>query len=95
MRRGDAGHKKLIRFDVATDEEAGVVDPVRRRGPRAGRLERQAWKHDPLDVIPCTSCGLRGHLAGDADRCLPRWYAGSMGMGQATFTNHTWGIKVK
>jgi len=23
-----------------------------------------------LDLIPCLACGLRGHLAGDPDRCL-------------------------
>jgi hypothetical protein len=33
----------------------------------------------PADLIPCTRCGLRGHVAGDPDRCL--YYHGSLGMG--------------
>jgi hypothetical protein len=24
---------------------------------------------DPIDLTPCVRCGLRGHLAGDPDRC--------------------------
>jgi hypothetical protein len=31
------------------------------------------------DRIPCTRCGLRGHVAGDPDRCL--YYRGSLGLG--------------
>jgi hypothetical protein len=33
----------------------------------------------PIDLVPCTLCGLRGHLAGDPDRCL--YYRGSFGLG--------------
>lgn len=31
------------------------------------------------DLVPCTRCGLRGHTAGDPDRCL--YYHGSLGLG--------------
>jgi hypothetical protein len=33
----------------------------------------------PRDLRPCTRCGLRGHVAGDPDRCL--YYRGSFGLG--------------
>jgi hypothetical protein len=31
------------------------------------------------DLTPCTRCHLRGHVAGDPDRCL--YYRGSYGLG--------------
>jgi hypothetical protein len=34
---------------------------------------------DGVDVTPCARCGLRGHVAGDPDRCL--FYRGSFGLG--------------
>ena len=24
----------------------------------------------PIDLVPCKACSLRGHVAGDPDRCL-------------------------
>jgi hypothetical protein len=37
------------------------------------------WELGGADVTPCTRCKLRGHVAGDPDRCL--YYHGSLGMG--------------
>ncbi len=31
---------------------------------------------DEVDIVPCERCGLRGHLAGDADRCIGLHSAG-------------------
>lgn len=50
---------------------------------RVGRPSREAhaarWKMGGADVTPCTRCALRGHVAGDPDRCL--YYRGSFGLG--------------
>jgi len=40
---------------------------------------RSSWRMTRADLVPCTRCGLRGHTAGDPDRCL--WYRGSLGLG--------------
>jgi hypothetical protein len=34
----------------------------------------------PEDFVPCTRCGLRGHVAGDPERCLAER---SLGLGQS------------
>lgn len=57
-------------------------------GPERGRTGQfrgqprryNHWRPDPLDETPCARCGLRGHVAGDADRCIG---LRSTGLGQA------------
>lgn len=53
----------------------GLLDPDERpeSNSRSVRTLRRA------DLTPCTRCGLRGHVAGDPDRCL--YYRGSLGLG--------------
>jgi hypothetical protein len=50
---------------------------------RVGRPSREVhaarWEMGGADVTPCARCGLRGHVAGDPDRCL--YYRGSFGLG--------------
>jgi hypothetical protein len=46
--------------DIATDEEA--AEPC-------GGKKLEAKDLEPLVRVPCTTCGLRGHVAGDPDRC--------------------------
>jgi hypothetical protein len=57
---GDADLARA-RFSISeTDDPAWVV--VREPGARPLRMRR-------VDVEPCAVCGLRGHVAGDSDRC--------------------------
>lgn len=66
-RKGTAFHRldSYDPTDVATDAEALGLGKHRIKGPG------DKWKHRPEDLAPCTKCGLRGHVAGDPDRCLP------------------------
>lgn len=64
MSIGPTFNHKLAKLDVATGHEA--------REPNDG-----SWEHAdtqgtlrPEDFVPCTRCHLRGHVAGDPDRCL-------------------------
>jgi hypothetical protein len=71
-------HRQPSRFraDVASAEEA--AEPAQFE-PRKGRKKDiEAIHLGPLDVVPCTRCGLRGHVAGDPDRCYQRI---SLGLG--------------
>lgn len=63
-------------------------------GERWAIVRALDMRHDgvgSLDVIPCTKCGLRGHVAGDPDRCLvsrdPR-----AGMGQSPWMGGDGGL---
>lgn len=38
-----------------------------------------------LEETPCTRCGLRGHLAGDPDRCISSSQLGSVRLGEWQF----------
>ncbi|MCA1824369.1 MAG: hypothetical protein LC640_08940 [Frankia sp.] len=50
------------RFTVTdTEDRAWVI--VREPGSRELRMRR-------VDVEPCTTCGLRGHIAGDQEKCF-------------------------
>lgn len=55
-------------------------DPMFARDPEAIWFEQM---HEPgikaIDRVPCTRCHLRGHVAGDPERCL--YYRGSFGLG--------------
>lgn len=52
----------------------GLINRISRRGgPLAAALDRVRVRGKYLtdeDLTPCTRCGLRGHVAGDPDRCL-------------------------
>jgi hypothetical protein len=52
-----------------------------RGGPLGAAIERARGSKGCLteaDMIPCTLCGLRGHVAGDPDRCYQQI---SLGLG--------------
>lgn len=51
------------KFEVKDTEDPEWV-LVEEDGARATRMRR-------IDVTPCARCGLRGHVAGDAERCVP------------------------
>jgi hypothetical protein len=63
--------------DVATDAEAYGLGKHR-------NFHVEKWKHRPEDLVPCTRCHLRGHKAGDPDRCLPERVP-IAGLGQSTW----------
>lgn len=79
---GDPCEAMGATLSPATDRCGPGLAPVEQPG-RIGLPGTVAHEHNtPLrevDVTPCTRCGLRGHLAGDPDRCL--FYRGSLGMG--------------
>lgn len=37
--------------------------------PSVEETERR-WRMRPEDLVPCTVCHLRGHVAGDPEKCL-------------------------
>lgn len=61
-----------MKMDVASDEEAGVVPRKEKRGRRSEdpAASKSLRSLRLVDLIPCTYCGLRGHVAGDPDRCI-------------------------
>jgi hypothetical protein len=78
-----AEHVSSVRAPRDAPEPAGVgQEPaLSRRRRRRSTVEtyRERWHLKRADLVPCTRCGLRGHKAGDPDRCLQ--YRGSLGLG--------------
>jgi hypothetical protein len=72
---------EAIWFARPEDLEPAPVAPS--PPPKVGRPRKEVtaarWELGGADVTPCTRCKLRGHVAGDPDRCL--YYHGSLGMG--------------
>ena len=59
-----------------------------RSGPLGDAIERVGASRGGLskaDLIPCTRCGLRGHVAGDPDRCYQQI---SLGLGGSQMRGH-------
>lgn len=77
--------KATSRYDALRSSCCGKTCAGRRgaavlhaEGPLWGRTTGSACKPlDPLDIIHCAKCGLRGHAAGDPEKCLsPVWTYG-------------------
>lgn len=60
-------------------DEPVTMDEVFAAGEEGYRPQARAWRMTRADLVPCTRCGLRGHVAGDPDRCL--YYRGNFGLG--------------
>lgn len=57
-------------------------DKRKRRATKGFNVSGKEYKMlSTVDLIPCVDCGLRGHVAGDKERCM--WAGGaSLGLGQ-------------
>jgi hypothetical protein len=77
-----AEHVSSVRAPRDAPEPAGVGQKpalFRRGGAGGPGRPVNAENMTRADLVPCTRCGLRGHVAGDPDRCLR--YTGSLGLG--------------
>lgn len=77
--------KSCIKAKERTRHAALPIEKRRNRGrPTTGTPKLLAT----VDLVPCTDCGLRGHVAGDEDKCM--WAGGaSLGLGQQ---GHEWSL---
>lgn len=84
--RGPASHGGLRASTSDVAERPGRIGLPGAVAHKRGRGRPPKVLDDALadaDLIPCARCGLRGHVAGDPDRCL--FYRGSLGLGGSAY----------
>jgi len=75
---------EVVRIEQERGDEPVTIEEVFAAGEEGKRTHVRRWRMTRADLVPCTACGLRGHVAGDPVRCL---HGGSLRIGESPWMN--------